>query len=262
MRYLFLLIVMFIAGKLFCQDSLQLSPPLMKYESIFFKNKAKVSLLFAQEGATIHYTTNGKTPTVADAVYTQPITITKSKTIITANTFAKNYLPSDEVRTTFIKEGLPIKEITFSEPHKNYKGSGATTLIDNKGGFAAYTNNTWLGFNTDSAVFTISLTKPTAIKKILFNVLQDFGSWIFFPEKAILIAEDKKTGNYFTAGVVNFVSQQGVDVSTCKPVEIVLNKKMKTDKLQLKLYLLKQIPSWHSGNGQRSWIFIDEIKVY
>jgi hexosaminidase len=262
MRYYFSIMVLFMASKSYCQDTLQLAPPLMKYASTFFKNEMKISLFFAQEGAVIRYTTNGKIPTEIDAVYEKPIIVTNNNTNLTAKVFAKNYLASDAVSAIFIKEGLAIKQIAFSEPHQNYKGTGSTTLHDNKGGFASYTNNTWLGFNTDSVVFNITLSKQTTAKKTLLNILQDYGSWIFFPTEAKVLALNKKTGKHIAAGAVKFIPVQGKDVSTCKAVEISFFKKIRTDEVQLKLYLLKQIPAWHPGSGQRSWIFIDEIKVY
>lgn len=262
MRMFIFFIVLFITGKCFCQEKLQLAPPLLKYNSVFFKDTILVSLLFAQEDATIRYTTNGKLPLQTDAVYTQPIMVTKTNTIITAKAFSDNYITSDAVSATFIKDGIPVEKISFPQTHENYKGSGLNTLSDNKGGFTSYTSNTWLGFNNDSVTFSIHLSKPTAVKKVLFNVLQDYGSWIFFPEKAILFTADKKTGKLTEAGVLNFIPEQGKDISVCKPAVIKINRAIKTNHLQLKLYLLKKIPAWHSGSGQKSWIFIDEIKLY
>ena len=50
--------------------------------------------------------------------------------------------------------------------------------------------------------------------------------------------------------------------SFCTPSVIDTKKGVKTDKIKLQLYLVKHIPDWHAGKGNRSWIFIDEVKVY
>lgn len=244
------------------QQLFQLAPPFIKYNSVFFKDEIKVTLLFAQPGTAIRYTTNGKEPTENDAAYKEPLRVNKSFTTVKAKVFGKNFLPSETAEATFIKDGLQLKTVTYNPPDKSYTGQGENTLMDNKGGMTAYTDKTWLGFRQDTVNIIISLSKKQKAGAVLFNLLQDHGSWIFFPEKAEVYIDGKESGGFIKSGEMNFKPEEKKDMNVCKAFTINFKRKIKTDRIKLQLYLLKNIPEWHPGKGRSSWIFIDEVKVY
>lgn len=244
------------------QQSFQLAPPFIKYSSVFFKNEVKVALLFAHAGTVIRYTTNGSEPAENDATYSEPLIINKSFTTVKAKVFGKDFLPSETTEATFIKDGLQLKTVTYNSPDESYTGEGENTLIDNKGGMTAYTNKTWLGFRRDTVSIIISLSKKQKAGAVLFNLLQDYGSWIFFPEKAEVYIAGKENGGFIKSGEMNFKPEEKKDINVCKAFVINFKRKIKTDRIKLQLYLLKNIPEWHPGKGRSSWIFIDEVKVY
>jgi hypothetical protein len=242
------------------QDVFQLAPPIMKYPSVFFSHKAEVVLAFAQPGTVIHYTTNGNEPDENDPSYTGPVVITDNFTTLKARVFGKGFLPSETTQATFVKDGLPLKKIEFSSPNKTYGGEGVNTLMDNKGGATSYTSKTWLGFNQDTVSITISLNKKQKTGAVLFNLLQDYGSWIFFPYKAEVYST--VNARILKQGELFFTASENIDVNVCRPYLISFKRKIKTDFITLKFYLRNPIPEWHPGKGQPSWIFIDEVKLY
>jgi hypothetical protein len=244
------------------QDTFQLAPPLLKYPSVFFTKAAKIEMFFSEPNTQIHFTTNGATPTEQDPIYKTPLSITTNFTTIKARVFSKIYQPSDVVEATFIKDGLTIKSIECTPPNPKYAGSGAAGLVDNKGGTTNISSKTWLGFQTDTVEIVLTLNKKQSIKKVLLNRLKDYGSWIFLPEKIDVYAFDNKTKAYQLVGNQLFNQEKEVKGSFSTPSVLEVKKGVKTDKIKVQLFLVKQIPDWHVGKGSRSWIFIDEIKVY
>ena len=245
----------------------------MSYPSVFFKKEAKIELFFAEPNTQIHYTTNNQDPTENDPIYSTPLSITKNFTTIKAKVFSKIYQPSDVVQATFIKDGLPIKSIECTSPNPKYTGSGATTLIDNHGGIAALSSKTWLGFQTDTVEIVLHLNKKQRVKKVLLNLLQDYGSWIFLPEGIEAFSFNDKTQTFQLIGNQVFNQDENVKGASCTPLMLSassrlggtvmeVKKGIKTDKIKVQLYLVKRIPDWHAGKGGKSWIFMDEIKVY
>jgi hypothetical protein len=244
------------------QDTFQLAPPLLKYPSVFFTKTATIDIQFAEPNTQICYTLNGQDPTENDPIYTHPLSISTNFITVKARVFSKNYKPSDVVEATFIKDGLPIKSVESSTPNPKYKGSGASTLIDNKGGITAISSKTWLGFQTDTVEIILNLTKKEKVKKVFLNLLRDYGSWIFLPEKIDAYFYNDKTKSFQILDNQVFNQEKNLNGSFYTPSVLEAKKSVKTDKIKIQLHLLKSMPAWHAGKGQKSWIFIDEIKVY
>jgi hypothetical protein len=258
--FLLLGLLLSVTGK--SQQVFQLAPPFIKFSSVFFKTKKVVELSFALAGTVIHYTTNNAEPTEQSPVYSRPLRVSKNFTNIKAKTFGRNFLPSETVKATFIKDGLPLKNVTHSVPDESYTGEGENTLMDNRGGIPVYTSKTWLGFRQDTVSIVIALNKKQRIRAVLFNLLQDYRSWIFFPNKVEVYSGVNTSVTMVKEAEMLFTAREGVDANVSMPFIINFEKAIKTDVIKLQLYLLKQIPDWHVGKGQSSWIFIDEVKLY
>jgi hypothetical protein len=256
-----LLLILIFSSSGGAQELFQLAPPFLKFCSIFFQREAKGSLLFAMAGTEIRYTTNGREPTEHDSVYKRPITVNKNFTTLKAKVFGNNFLPSETVVVNFIKDGLPLKRVEYSVPAKRYMGEGPNTLMDNKGGIPEFTHSTWLGFQQDTVDIIIAVQKKQKISAVLFNLLQNYDAWIFFPQKAELYYANEK-GIFIRNGSMLLAAEEHKDKNACKPFMLKFVSKVNTTHVKLQLHLLKQIPAWHLGKGQRSWIFIDEVKLY
>jgi Chitobiase/beta-hexosaminidase C-terminal domain len=263
MKYTGSLLLLFLfSACCFSQEVFQLAPPLVKYQSVFFKTEAVVEIQFAQKGTVIRYTTNGNEPSENDAAYKEPIRISRNFTTVKAKVFGKNFLPSETVQATFVKDGLPVMKVAYPAPDENNTGEGQNTLIDNKGGIVPFTNKTWLAFRHDTVSITITLQKKQKLSAVLFNVLQDYNSWIFFPAKAEVYSSVNTKTPVIKQGELFFTAKENTDVNVCRPYVIRFKKKIKTGTIKLQLYIVKQIPEWHPGKGAKSWIFIDEVKIY
>lgn len=241
----------------------QLAPPLLKYQSVFFKDKATVQLLFAQQGTAIHYTLNGETPTVKDKIYTKPVLVKKSITTLKAITTGKGFLPSEPVSVTFIKDGLKIKSIRQSAANEKFPGNGPNTLIDNEGGVTDLHSKKWLGYQQDSVEINMQLERKQKISSVLIHCLQDQGGWVFLPEQIDVYFFDESEQDFkWVAGRVSPPWEVIIQGATCQPVIMVLPGNTKTEKIRVVLKGVRSIPESHPGKGQKGWLFIDEIKLY
>jgi hypothetical protein len=240
----------------------QLAPPLLKYQSVFFKNTATAELKFAMHGTSIHYTLNNQTPTKKDPVYHQPIQINRSFTTIKAMVFGEGFLPSDIVTAKFIKDGLKIKSVQQTPANEKYRGNGSNTLMDNAGGLTAINGNTWLGYQTDSVQVDLELQSKQQVSSILINCLQDQGSWIFLPQQIQVYCFNEHTKLYELAAQKNNTETAEIKGASCVPILLPIVKKTNSQKIKIILKGLHALPDWHQGKGQPGWLFIDEIKVY
>jgi len=260
MRKLFSLLLLFLAQYSFSQSSFQLAPPMLKYKSAFFSRATSFEVIFNQPGAEIRYTLNGNEPTENDLLYSAPVPITK-RTEVKVKVFGENFLPSETVSATFVKDGKAIREIQFSKPNEYYAKSKPDILNDNNGGVLNYRSGGWLGYDSDTVNIDVNLKKKETINTILINLLQDENAWIFLPEQILVYYYNDKQKAFVPAGKETFVHETP-GPKECNLREIIPSKKIKTDKLKLVLLPLKKIPDWHQGKGNHGWLFIDEIKVY
>jgi hexosaminidase len=259
---IFFTCTMLISASIHAQAPVQLAPPLLKFKSIFFNNTATAKLQFAQQGTRIYYTLNNQTPTIKSQVYSKPITINKNFTTIKAITAGAVFSPSEIVSATFIKDGLKIKSVQQTIPNERYPGSGATTLIDNKGGLTAINAGTWLGYQTDSVEINITLQQSQPIASVLLNCFQDQGSWIFLPQQITVYFFDKTKQSFQFIKERFDTNHTNIAGASCQPITISFPKKVTTDTIKIILKGIKYLPDWHQGKGQPGWLFIDEIKLY
>jgi hypothetical protein len=249
----------FIGPSATAQNTFELAPPLMKFSTTFFTKEATIKLLFAQPGARIYYTTNGDEPKLTDSIYTKPVVITENLTTLKAKAYGDGFLPSATVSATFVKEGIAFKA-SFPPADRRYAGEGATTLNNNLGGIANQDLPHWLGYQQDSVTISLLIAKERKLKSVLFNVMQNQGAWIFFPSKVEAFAIDKRQNKLIKVGETVYHPQAQVDDRSCKPMIMQLNDTL-TQELKL-VFHNQQLPLWHSGKGNKSWLFIDEIKLY
>ncbi|HQS24815.1 MAG: hypothetical protein B7Y11_06800 [Sphingobacteriia bacterium 24-36-13] len=254
-------ILLFPCG-LFAQDSLQLTPPIIKYHSIFFSKKIRVELAFAYPNTAIHYTLNQEAPTIADPVYKKPIWIRNNLTNIKAKVFGNGYVASEITTATFIQAGKKIESIVQTPPNPKYVGSGSNTLIDLKGGNTAIGASTWLGYNCDTVTLQLTLAKPQLISELLFNFLQNENAWIFLPEEISIQWYNQQLNAYQFFGKESIESKAQVNGANCNFKMVNAMNKVITNKFLINIVVKKTIPDWHPAKGSHAWMFIDEIKVY
>ncbi len=249
----------------FCvgQSPVQLAPPLLKYQSVFFKNEAIVELKFAQKGTQIHYTLNGKNTKGKDLIYSKPIQIKNSFTTVNAMVEGDGFLPSEMVSATFIKDGLEIQSVEYSPASVRFRGNGKNTLVDNEGGKTDLNSPTWLGYQQDSVELIVLMKKKEKLSSVLINCLQDHGSWVFLPGQIRLYYFDERSQAYQLIAEQVTPAKEIINGASCIPIIMKpSSKKILASKIKIIMRGIQSLPEAHPGKGQPGWLFIDEIKVY
>ncbi len=183
MKKVFLPILIFLFFNCcFAQQQFQLAPPMLKYQSIFFKTSEMVSMQFAQPTTKIFFTLDGKVPTENDSYYNKLILIQKTLTTLKTKVFGNNLLHSETVSVTFIKDGLKIKSVGATEPNEKYPGSGPQTLFNNSVVMANNQSKKFMGYKSDSVKINVTLEKKQKITSVLLDFLRGHRSWIFLPQ--------------------------------------------------------------------------------
>src|SRR4051812_24542493 len=193
-RRLLILLFIFCGACSKAQQVFQLAPPLLRYQTVFFKKEMTVPITFAQRGTEIRYTTNGEELTAQSKLFQKPILVNHTITTIKAKTFGAAFQPSETAQATFIKDGLQIDSINASKPEAPYNGNGAKTLFDNEGGVLDSHNKNWMGYRQDSVVLTVFLHQKTEVHSVLLHFLEDTGSWIFLPQHLQVYYQDAAHG--------------------------------------------------------------------
>lgn len=149
--------------------------------------------------------------------------------------------------------GKPI--ILNPQPSGYYPGNGPFTLVDGiineKGG----RNSESLGFQSDVEA-VIDLKEAQTISTLVVHALQTGGSYVY-PPRAVeaFVSEDGNT--YQPVGSTTPVSQNG----SPKAVARLEFKPMTARYVRLKLNQLPAVPAGARGEGEKTWMFLDEIQV-
>lgn len=262
MKKFFLLALAFLFFNVCCAQPFQLAPPVLQYSSVFFEKNLVVPIKFEQPGTKIYYTLNNADPSEKNVVYVSPLVLSKNLTTLKARVFGKDFLPSETVRATFIKDGLKIKETKQTESNEKYPGNGAQTLFDNEGGIADLNSKNFFGYQEDSVEIDVTLNKKEKVDSLLIDFLQDEGSWVFLPQKIEAYYFDGVSKNYMLMSQKEISSNTLINESSTVFEILRSNRKIMTDKLKIIITPLQSMPDGHPGKGKQSWLFIDEIKIY
>lgn len=231
------------------------------YQTFFHKDKNEfsVNINILQKGAEIHYTIDGKEPDTASLLYSEPIILT-TPTILKLASFYNNHLTGSEKTISVVFHKALTSKITLTDLYAaHYNGGGVDALTDGLKGTNNFHDGLWQGYQGVDLEGIIDLGKVTEISKVTPSFLSNSESWIFLPEKV----EISLSGD-------NINYQNGVTINndiSLKNSEIFIKNytanfnNIKARYIKIKAASIKKCPSWHTGAGQKAWLFIDEIEV-
>ena len=180
----------------------------------------------------------------------------KIKNITYVNSYCKDQLnTNEEILTIKNHLGLGAKINYITQPSPKYNENDVI-LVDGQYGSRPWKGNEWIGFDADSIILEIDLGKRTKIKEIELSFLQDEGSWIHTPDMISIQTISPKNG--MNAGQACGPSLDGY--APC-PEKWNFDFNSKAEKIRIKIYGIGQIPMGLPGEGNRPWIFMDEITI-
>lgn len=159
-----------------------------------------------------------------------------------------------------IRHAAKGKPVSLEHPcNSAYRGGGDHALTDGHRAGLDYRDPAWQGFWQDDLVATIDLEQPIAINRILLRCLQQTTAGIYLPTEVRF--EVSSDGHGFRA--VGTVRHQ-VPLEQAEPLihRFVLDlPAAKARFVRVFARNIGQIPPGHKAEGQKAWLFADELAV-
>jgi hexosaminidase len=154
--------------------------------------------------------------------------------------------------------GKPVRIAT--PPDAKYPGTGQFTLTDGVHGtaFADGFWNGWLGVDVDA---TIDLGTATPVDSVVVSLLEEVRSWILLPRE-VRLSVSADGVRWEDGGVRRVQSEIDPDGRTRPRVTLTLPAGTKARYIRVVAVNGGRLPRWHSGAGEASWVFLDEIEVH
>lgn len=209
--------------------------------------------------APIYYTLDGSQPTTKSMRYDGLFSL-KKDTEIKAAAF-----DNGKISSRVFSERVEISKssykpvILLTEPARNYNFNGGPLLVDGLHGNSNYKTGRWIGFQDSDLVVVIDLLQPTKISTLDFGTNVVTGDWIFDAEEVIIQTSDDNENfqTVFSQKEFNVKEEHwqevlkrhfAFDASTARYFKITIKP-------------LHNMPKWHTGHGQRAYLFVDEIAL-
>jgi predicted alpha-1,2-mannosidase len=211
-------------------------------------------------GIELKYTVDGSEPSINSPIYSSKLTFDKTTTL-KAKTF-KNGMENNKlaVETTFYKMNKNIHLALHSNYSNQYSGGSEMALIDGIKGSLDFRSGAWQGYEGIDAKGEISFNTPTSIQFINFSCLQDIKSWIFMP-KSILVEVSFDGENYKKVNIIETNIPNTQFGAFKKNFAISINKE-NVKKIRFSAHNIGVCPKGHLGEGEKAWLFMDEIEIH
>lgn len=150
--------------------------------------------------------------------------------------------------------------VTLAFPYADqYSAGGKDALTDGKWGSTNHMDGCWQGFEGSDLEATIDLGREVAVRSIRAGFLQNNNSWIFLPSSVeFSLSTDGR--NFKT--VTTF---QNPEPASMQPaLSKTFFKEVENLPARIIRVRAKNVgvcPKWHPGNGNKAWLFADEIQV-
>ena len=209
---------------------------------------------------TIHYTTNGKEPTLSSPVYKNPFEV-RTVQHIKAKVFVGEKGYTTYSKTIAAHKALDAK-VSYLLPYSDkYNAGGDKAMTD--GIFAPMNAQApfWHGYLKNDIDLIVDLGSIQKINKVELGFMQSLTAWVM-PPKSLEIFISTDGENYKKAGKINYgEAKQGAGEYDYIRIPFLINKIKKDVRyIHIKAEHPKTLPSWHKVMGE-SWMFIDEIVV-
>ena len=209
----------------------------------------------------IRYTTDGKTITTSDPIYTTPVVLERP-CLIKATCFnALGEAVCAERYVCYHKGMGRLKQL--NSPAGNYRpeysGGGDNALLDGALGSDDYTDGHWQGFYGTDADLEIDLGKVQKINALNIGFLANAHDWILRPDEIeVYTSNDGK----------NYKPFKTFTLKTEVPLTGNHNFRERFETTNLSTRYLRivvknpgKLPEGLPGAGYDSWIFMDEVMV-
>lgn len=205
------------------------------------------------QDAELRLTTDGKIPQKNSGTLNDPVPPGKSRLLMKA---WLNNVPLENLfeKPLWVHKAAGLTPMLKNLPEVKYSASGPKALCDGVLGTDDFRCSDWLGFYKDLDA-TLQWDAPVKADTIVVRCLRDEDSWIFLPET--LTVEASADGIHYTPAKMVRKDTEGK----------ITGWFFKTGTRNIKAIRVKVLspgpcPPGHAGEGEPSWLFVDEIVVF
>lgn len=236
----------------YLDDSLQVfGPTVTLYPKLFS----------AAPGTRIVYTTDGSEPKTSSAeAGTQRGIVLSGDTDLKLRAVAPDGRMSNIKEYRFYKSVLGGAKVTLEkEPSAPYANGGAAALVDYAMGGNSYIRPQWVGFNGNDLAGVIDMGRVRSLGHVGFNAANEPGSWIVLPRDAIF--EFSTDGEHYGHPVAVTTKDSRTAGSGAHYFGTSIPHGVQARYIR---FVIRngELPDWHIGKGNPSWMFVDEITAY
>ena len=231
-------------------------------ESVTDKDgNAAVALKTVFGDKEVRYTTDGKTVTASDPIYTAPFFLERPCLIKAACSNALGETVRAERYFCYHKGMGRLKQL--NSPAGNYRpeysGGGDNALLDGSLGSDDYTDGHWQGFYGTDADLELDFGKAQKVNALNIGFLVNAHDWIMRPDEVeIFTSNDGK--NY--KAYKTFVLKTEIPLTGNHTFrERFETSSLSTRYLRIVIKNPGKLPEGLPGAGYDSWIFMDEVMV-
>jgi hexosaminidase len=227
--------------------------PTENFDGILYKVESK------NKNGKIEYIPSSRSSSILN--YEKPILIKENVNQMSVS-LVQDKTELSRISQSFHFNKATGKKITLvNQPSKSYPGDGAFTLVNgvqNEKGMAR--SSEFLGFLGSDLDATIDFGKDIEISKISLHCLNQNNSWIYLPSEievsfipyidtTIVTRHPPIVSLFKTVSDKNNTQiLQLTEPKTCRSIRIVAKN-------------FGNIPAGNPGQGEKAWLFVDEIEV-
>jgi hypothetical protein len=200
---------------------------------------------------------DGKDPLETSTAFSKPILIQKTQQLRAA-CFRDGF--RSEIQTLDFRLVNRIQQIDLTYmPSEKYAGNGPTTLTDLETASNDYMDTKWLGFEGDDLDAYLTFEKTISMQQISIGILNNPYSWIFPPPEVKIYAAVNP--EHFQ--VVGNLNADQIKTRLDNGHRELLIKTKAIQAKYIKVIVKNQgvCPPGHPGEGEKAWLFVDEIIV-
>lgn len=236
---------------------ISLNPPAIDNEEQIVVGPVPLQMKHVIQNVSIRYTLDGSEPDSNSTEYKNDLLIDRSLTV-RAKAYKKGWKSSDVLERSFFRSAYKADTAELlTKPNDQYKGDGATTLINLEKGDLNFRSGKWLGYKENGMEAMLYFKKGVQLSSVAVSALVDMGSYIMPPQK-IEVWGRKGKGKMVLLKTLQPDQPAGNKPSYLFGYNLQFNS-TEVDCLKLVVMPLSKLPAWHPGKGQQAWVFVDEI---
>jgi predicted alpha-1,2-mannosidase len=223
-----------------------------------FSQSTEIILDSLMNDVDIHFTLDGSEPTVHSPLYEQPIQLNRSATV-KAFAVKEGWDPSFVINANFTKITHNLKIVLNTAYSSQYSAGGDIALIDTILGTDDFRTGAWQGYHGVDLEAVVDLGQRGRIRKLAIGFLQNQNSWIFMPLEVVYsVSNDGE--NFQVIGILKNDVLPETEAAVRKDFSLSFPP-TRARFVRIQAKNRKVCPSWHSGAGNKAWIFADEILI-